>query len=216
MTIVTRGQIYWLYPEDENAYSKLGLVIDTDNNESLFMMCHPDIHLAGHLDVIFAPDDIGLPFAVAVFTHVVQWVSHSRLSPAPIGNVPGSVCDDIELARAGQQTTHLKYGFPLADPIMEPRWPLIEQLATEFIEELDESRQSSGSVCDGQTFGVALEQALEMWDQPDLTADEVIRIKSDIMALSELLADSPDWFDVVEFSYLTDNILGNTVLALAA
>jgi len=216
MTNVTRGQIYWLYPEDEHALAKLGLVINTDDNESLFMMCHIDIHLAGHLDAIFTPDETGLPFAIAAFTHVVQWVSHSRISPAPLGTISESTCDDLELAGAGQQTARLKYGFPLADPIMEPRWPLIEQIATEFIDELSATGTSAIGVSDAETFNAALFQAVEMWLQPNLTFDEEIRIKSELMELSELLADNPDWFDVTEFSYLTDNILGNTILAMAA
>ena len=216
MTTVSRGQIYWLYPEDENALAKLGLVVETDIHESLFMMCHADIHLAGHLDPIFAPDDIGLPFAIAVFTHVEQWVQHSRISPAPIGTISESICDDIELAGTGQQTSRLKFGFPLADPVMEPRWPLIEQIVTAFIDDLSKTSISGIGVSDERTFNEALERVLIEWDQPDLTNEEKNRIQLDVMELGELRSENPDWCDEYTFYMTTEIILGTSALALAA
>jgi hypothetical protein len=216
MTTVSRGQIYWLYPEDENALAKLGLVVEADVNESLFMMCHADIHLAGHLDPIFAPDDIGLPFAIAVFTHVEQWVQHSRISPAPIGTIPESICVDIELAGTGQQTNRLKFGFPLADPVMEPRWPLIEQIVTEFIADLTAVSTTGLGVIDEQSFNEALERVLIKWDQSDLSNEEKNRIQLDVMELGELFSENPDWCDEYTFYKASEIILGTSALALAA
>jgi hypothetical protein len=214
MSSVNRGEIYWLYPEDDNALAKLGLVIETDGNESLFMMCHPDIRLAGHLDAIFEPRDTGLSFTVAAFTHVVLWFKHSRISPAAIAKVSQSVCDDLELARTGRQTDNLTYGLHLGDPVIEPRWPMIEQIVTEFIDDLTAVSTTGIGVTDEESFSVALTQALEDSDQMNLSVEELHRIQLDLIELGELLTEHPHWFDLTLFAELTDRISGNRLSTL--
>jgi hypothetical protein len=214
MSSVNRGEIYWLYPEDDNALAKLGLVIETDGNESLFMMCHPDIRLAGHLDAIFEPCDTGLSFTVAAFTHVVLWFKHSRISPAAIAKVSQSVCDDLEFARTGLQTDNLTYGLHLGDPVIEPRWPKIEQLVAEFIDDLSASITSGIEVIDADTFEKALARALTEWGEEDLSIEQKHRIQLELTELAELRNEHPDWCEEVLFAQLTDNILGNRVSAL--
>jgi hypothetical protein len=216
MSSVNRGEIYWLYPDDDNAMSKLGLVMETDGNESLFMMCHPDVRLAGHLDAIFEPRDTGLSFTVAAFTHVVLWFKHSRISPAAVAKVSLSVCDGLELARSGRQTDNLTYGLHLGDPVIEPRWPLIEQIVTAFIDDLSKTSISGSGVSDERTFNEALERVLIEWDQPDLTNEEKNRIQLDVMELGELRSENPDWCDEYTFYMTTEIILGTSALALAA
>ena len=216
MSSVNRGEIYWLYPEDDSALAKLGLVIETDGNESLFMMCHPDVRLAGHLDAIFEPRDTGLSFTIAAFTHVVLWFKHSRISPAAIAKVSQSLCDDLELARTGRQTNNLTYGLHLGDPVIEPRWPMIEKLVTEFIEELSESNNSTSSIVDQRSFNDALEKAVIEWDQADLSVEQIHRIQTDVMELGELRSENPDWCDDYTFFELTKKILGTSVSALTA
>ena len=216
MSLVKRGEIYWLYPEDENALAKLGLVLETEEHESLFMMCHPDVRLAGHLDAIFEPQDTGLAFAVAAFTHVVLWFQHKRISPAAIGKVPLATCDELEKARAGDQFENLKCGFHLADPVIEPRWPLIEQIVTEFIEDLSFSAPSDTAVHDERSFSDALERALLEWDQEDLTLEQRERITTDLMGLGELLRDHPQWCDDHTFYMTTEIILGSSALPVNA
>jgi hypothetical protein len=214
MSSVNRGEIYWLYPEDDNALAKLGLVIETDGNESLFMMCHPDIRLAGHLDAIFEPRDTGLSFTVAAFTHVVLWFKHSRISPAAIAKVSPSVCDDLELARTGRQTDNLTYGLHLGDPVIEPRWPKIEQLVAEFIDDLSASITSGIEVIDADTFEKALARALTEWGEEVLSIEQKHRIQLELTGLAELRNEHPDWCEEVLFAQLTDNILGSRVSAL--
>jgi len=214
MSSVNRGEIYWLYPEDDNALAKLGLVIETDGNESLFMMCHPDIRLAGHLDAIFEHRDTGLSFTVAAFTHVVLWFKHSRISPAAIAKVALSVCDDLELARSGRQTDNLTYGLHLGDPVIEPRWPMIEQIVTEFIDDLTAVSTTGIGVTDEESFSVALTQALEDSDQMNLSDEELHRIQLDLIELGELLTEHPHWFDLTLFAELTDRISGNRLSTL--
>jgi len=214
MSSVNRGEIYWLYPEDDNALAKLGLVIETDGNESLFMMCHPDIRLAGHLDPIFEPRDTGLTFTVAAFTHVVLWFKHSRISPAAIAKVSQSVCDDLELARTGRQTDNLTYGLHLGDPVIEPRWPMIEQIVTEFIDDLTAVNTTGIGVTDEESVSVALTQALEDSDQMNVSVEELHRIQLDLIELGELLTEHPHWFDLTLFAELTDRISGNSLSTL--
>jgi hypothetical protein len=216
MSLVTRGEIYWLYPEDENALAKLGLVLESDEHESLFMMCHPDVRLAGHLDAIFEPQDTGLAFAVAAFTHVVLWFQHKRISPAAIGKVSLATCDELEKARAGDQFENLKCGFHLADPVIEPRWPLIEQIVTEFIEDLSFSASSDMAVHDERSFSDALERAIREWYQDDLAPEQRERIRTEVMGLGEVLQDNPQWCDEYTFFMTTEIILGSSVLSLAA
>ena len=216
MSSVNRGEIYWLYPEDDNALAKLGLVMETDGNESLFMMCHPDVRLAGHLDAIFQPQQTGLSFTVVAFTHVVVWFQHSRISPAAIAKLSQAFCDDLELARAGNQTSNLTYGLHLGDPVIEPRWPMIEQIAMEFIDDLSATSLPGITAFDAETFADALAQALEDWDQTDLSIEDQHRIQLVLIELGELLGEHPEWCDLTFFAAVTDRISGNSVSARAA
>jgi len=128
-----KGEIYWLCPQDSKRLNQLGLIIEEGDDKSLFAMCNPDIHLAGHLDPIFMPEETGIPFTIAVFTHIAQWVPHSMVGEDPISTLSSSMSDAVDLARNGEQTAGLKYGFPLANPILEPRWSLIEMTAHNFM-----------------------------------------------------------------------------------
>lgn len=208
MSTTNRGEIYWLYPEKESTTAKIGLVLESDDEESLFMMCHPDVRLAGHLDAIFEPRQTALPFSIAAFTHVVVWFTNARISTTPIAQLSEEICDDLELARSGRQTQNLRYGLHLADPLIEPRWPMIQRIAIEFIDELAESNYSGNAVKDRQSFEQALSVAIAEWRSEEISHEERILVRANLHGLAEILLENPNLFDIEEFSYLTDDILG--------
>ena len=99
---------------------------------------------------------------------------------------------------------------------MEPRWPLIEQIVTEFIADLTAVSTTGLGVIDEQSFNEALERVLIKWDQSDLSNEEKNRIQLDVMELGELFSENPDWCDEYTFYMATEIILGTSALALAA
>lgn len=122
------SKIVFIEPTGEDELRLCALVLEEDGDEMLVAMAHPDVRLAGHLDLVLAPSTT-LPCAMAVFSHVVAWVSRDRVF-STLGTVPDSTVDLMLNARGGVMPPHEMRGLHLADPVMEPRWLAIENLAS--------------------------------------------------------------------------------------
>lgn len=213
MNRVGRGEIYWLYPRDEELGSKLGLVLESDGAESLFAMCHPDIRMAGHLDAILEPKQTGLDYTIGIFTHVVQWVRHSQVGPEPVGRITESQVVDLERARSGQPLMELTAGQLLGDPMVEPRWALIEAEAFEFIKSL-ESNELGLDDFDSVQFEFELDRILYEWESTELTLQQKDKLITDCMSLADKLEqDASLCADVQGFWTATMDILGSQLAA---
>lgn len=124
------GQLCWI---SGNPLNKLGLVMPYDDpTDSFVIACTNDTRLAGHLDLVFEPKMVGLPYAIAVLTHVSAWVATDRLTPSGGEVSPWSIAE-IEGARAGLVPPTLAVGHRLGSPVLDPRWPLIEQNARQWL-----------------------------------------------------------------------------------
>jgi hypothetical protein len=124
------AQVVFIEPTDEESLRPLAVVLEVDGEEMLVAMAHPDIHLAGHLDIVVAASDT-LAYSIAVFTHVVAWVPRCRVAMTA-GSVPDSIVEMTHSARGGVEPPVAMQGFPLADPVMEPRWASIQNLVQEW------------------------------------------------------------------------------------
>lgn len=98
---------------------------------SWVIACVSDTRLAGHLDPILPPDSVGLPYSVAILSHVGAWVETDRLTPTP-GLLDSWHVVEVEGARAGVAPVTLSTGRLLRSPDLEPRWPLIESTVREW------------------------------------------------------------------------------------
>jgi hypothetical protein len=124
--MTTPAAFYWIRSTRPDLTNVLGLAIATDeeSDQTLLLACTNDGRLAGHLDPLFEVERTGLPYFVAVLSHVASWVDNSRLKPAG-GLITAEDLVEVEKARAGQKPS-IRTGRYLGDPAVELRWPLIE------------------------------------------------------------------------------------------
>lgn len=217
MTTTRRGDMVWIYPHAEHLVNQLGLILSVDGNDALVMMCHPDIRLTGHLDAVIDSSISGLPFSVGIFSHVVNWVPMSRVGLEPIGRIAEEQCIELEEARLGSVFKTLHPGRILADPSIELRWPLIEQIVMEFNDAVASTFQSQANVSDQKSFDDELFRVITEWQAGVITVEKRDEIFTACYELAILLEDSPETFICNEFHYMTADILGNrTTLAMSA
>jgi hypothetical protein len=124
------GRFYWIRATRPNETNVLGLAVYSDilARETFLLGSFADTRLAGHLDPILRTDETGLPYTVAVLSHLGAWVSDDRLKETT-GEIAPETYVEIEYARATGQRPTIRTGHLLRSPALEPRWPLIEQNA---------------------------------------------------------------------------------------
>ncbi len=93
------ADIVFIEPNDDHSYRQSALVLKVEDDHLLVACAHPDVHLAGHLDIVlhYSPT---LPCSLAVFTHAVAWVPRSSVA-STFGSVPDDVIDTVFDCRVG-------------------------------------------------------------------------------------------------------------------
>jgi len=209
----SRGQIVWIYPGDEELLNQLGLVIDVENSDVLVMMCSPDIRLAGHLDAILSSVDTGAPFAIGVFTHVLEWLPLLSIGLEPIGSISEENCFELEQARSGISLRTLVPGRMLGDPISDLRWPLIEQAVMDFINVARSAAKNLGTSVDDAEFDKELFKRLEEWELESISFQRRIELQTEIELLVVRLNERPDLISENDLFEMTKYITGTALVA---
>ena len=139
------GQLCWIRSGFPSAVNVIGLVMPYDDpTHSFVISATNDVRLAGHLDPILPPRSVGVPFALAILTHVGAWIATDRLTPTGGELEPFQVAE-VEGARAGVVPPTLAVGRRLYSPELEPRWPLIESHARAWLSVAQYDPESVGA-----------------------------------------------------------------------
>ena len=130
------SEIVFIEPNDEEALRPCAIVLEDCGDELYVAMAHPDVHIAGHLDIVLVPSST-LPCAIAVFSHVTAWVPSDRIASV-LGTVSDSVVEIVLDAGAGVEPPKELRGLHLADPLIDPRAEAQVILATEWLDLVNE------------------------------------------------------------------------------
>jgi hypothetical protein len=130
------SDIIFIEPNDDDSLRPCALVLKTEGNGVLVAMAHPDIHIAGHLDIVLVPSST-LPCAIAVFSHATAWVPSDCIASV-LGTVSDSVIEIVLDAGAGVEPPKELRGFHLADPLIDPRAEAQVILATKWFDIINE------------------------------------------------------------------------------
>jgi len=215
---VSRGDVVWLRSAKPDQTNKLGLALFVEEGEAFFLMCDSDIRLAGHLDVVLLPRHAGIPFALAILTHVGAWVDFLRIQSAPVGRLSEDECFEVEGARAGQVPRALRTGRLLLDPVLEPRWPVIEKKARAFLEALEPAIDDSGWIRTREQFEAKFSKLELLFSQRNDSESSRDVLKTEAMDLYEALEVNPHWGAdpiIWQLFDLVDNYLRAHSLAFA-
>lgn len=188
-----RGEVVWLRPWKTGEPNRLGLALFVDSDENFFLMCDSDTRLAGHLDVVLPPGHAGIPYALAIMTHVGAWVDLNRVCSIPVARLSEAECVEIENARAGQRPRVLKPGRLLRNPALEPRWALIERKARAFLEAVGPVAASNLWIETEDQFWEHLSKLEVLYGMQDGTEEKSDSLKLELEGLHEALEGNPDW-----------------------
>ena len=188
-----RGEVVWLRPWKTGEPNKLGLALFLDSDENFFLMCESDTRLAGHLDVVLPPGHAGIPYALAIMTHVGAWVEFGRVCSIPVGRLSEAECVEIENARAGQRPQVLKSGRLLRDPALEPRWALIERKARAFQEAVAPIKKPSSEVQTQNEFDDQFARLVVQFLLSDETTESRRLVKDGLETYYQSIENHPEW-----------------------
>lgn len=131
MTDPQKGDVVLLRPHTQRYQRSDALVLDVQPGVSFCVALVPDLHLAGHLDLILDSEYTQLDYGVAALSHIGTWVDNGQVVSID-GHVPTWVVEAIESARLGVQPSQGRTGIHPIDSAYETRWPTLRTIAVDF------------------------------------------------------------------------------------
>lgn len=120
----------------------LVLTVDPDENSTEIMLVHPYVELATESDLVFSPDEVGMPYPIVVETgaHSAVWTRQQILER--VGRLPEEALREIARVALADDpfTVSPRTGLPLAGPV-DSRWAFTLQ-EVEAINQLAADRLS--------------------------------------------------------------------------
>ncbi len=113
-------------PED---VLRLALVLDCDDDSAEIVLVHPYVELATEADLVFTPDETGVPYSIVVQTRVrsAVWTVQMR-GRERVGSLTEEALSEFGRVAVADDpfAVSLRTGTPLAGPA-DPRWEFKQQ-----------------------------------------------------------------------------------------